>query len=137
MPYIKLTRKQWGDTQVSLSVPTSAEVEYKQDEWVGPPDWLAKEGMGLCIFADAESAARYLRLMQSIFVQIWECEAEGVRVPHRRPETIVSLAFQLLNQPAVSDWPKGTLFADRVKLTKQLTHKELFALAKEQEGTDA
>ena len=76
---------------------------------------------GLCVFADEKSAFEFAS-KGNPNVEVWLCEAEGVREPN------VSWAFpgylqdgflNVLNIPL--SWVPGTLMADRVKLVEKLS----------------
>lgn len=136
MYYIKLTFMYH-----SLFAIGDAAIEYKRDEWAEAYPDFAKAGYGPCIFDTPRNAANFLRLNEPYqehprYIQVWTCEAEGVRKADK-PMLVQATSITLRNGGPVDEhgWPEGTLMADRVKLTKLLTLRELKELAYPQEET--
>jgi len=101
-----------------------AQVEYKQNEIVTAPKWLADRGYHLVAFEDLFSAIDW-HIMHS--GELWLAEATGIiRLPARAIDldmlergilkrNIVGLLF-----PPLRFWPPGTVMCKTIKLLEKV-----------------
>jgi len=121
---VKIVRCNAGK-RVSSAARPPAQVEYKPGCWAEAPEWLATQGYHLMVFDSLENALRFRPPDWKLTpLEFWWAEAGNVREPDLPPLALLWLSWGQFEE---SPWPwsQGTLFAEKVRLVRKVSKKEL------------
>ena len=120
----KVVRHESSDRLYSCIVRNKAQVEYKSNQWVQAPRWLAQQGYYL-IFFDSFEAARNFISTEPLLEEIWKCEIkeEIKNLPPRCDASNLGSGIKI-ESIANGRWPWGTKMAKKIKLIKKVYPKE-------------
>ncbi len=100
-------------------------IVYKCNRWVHADPALLEQGFGLCVFDDLNTAMNFLA-----GDEIWECKIVPMENPSPKRLSLLKnkdivatwkYYYKLnLQKHASEKWPKGTVLAKSVKLTKKI-----------------
>lgn len=107
----------------SIAAWGHALIKYKIGNWAKPPDWLKREGYGITVFEDYESAKAYLKMYPILAtdktVKLFEVQVKG-KMPLKPMCNLIEMSknqrIEIRNRP----FPKGTEFYEQVKLLKEV-----------------
>lgn len=112
-----------GKALYSVATWGPAAVRYVVGEWASPPEFLASEGYGLCVFETLEAALKYVALSgKSEDCVIYSGEARGVL-----PLLVSRDIFQISSgvRPSRADrvpqgWAEGTMLVKEFRPERQV-----------------
>lgn|GEM_PF-2843074 len=127
--YYKLTTELDGKQYSFFVSGTNAGIEYKINEWVKAPKWLAEKGYHLFVFNNLKNVKRFVegfgfnkttRLCYNKTTRLWLCEIEDKfdTLPYYISTWNLLVGSTMPNIDCT--FPKGTVMAKKVKLIKQV-----------------
>jgi len=115
-------RRGWrcGPVLMSVCARGEATVYYARGQWSEAPDWLWKEGYGLCCFETEEKAKDYFNSVPYNYSELWEVEVEEIKKELPPAMDLIALESKKFQTAVEDGWAEGTIMARRVKLIRQI-----------------
>ncbi len=126
--YYKVVRVvKHGRSEIKTSLfadylPAKLHLVYKYNRWVHADPVLLDQGFGICVFNNYDDADYLYQDVDVEKPEIWECKITPMKNPKsRRCELLKEyIDYNNIDKTAILFWPKGTVLAESIKLTKRM-----------------